>query len=371
MKPRAAGVEDLPLLEKLIDDVFRNSPGDGRTMFLEFPDLFSPDNLENVRIIKDGDQPVSATSYTVRKVALGPAKIRVASLGAVCTHSDYRRRGYSTLLLKDAMENMAGQGVDILVISGDRSMYRNAGSRHCGVTYHFNINEKSENRDESVSLTELSVSDYPSMAKIYGAEDSLFERDFDEFSLLLNSRKFMRKVTDERKILGINYLGQLSAYMCLTVNGGRAFIHDVAGDRSLVVKGCIDAVNRGIVSEIKGRLLPSHMGALKLLEKRGIGYTAGQLNGTFVMMNFEGMMERLKPYFLQFVSRSFLERARFLNTKKGFLIEFDGNRYETCDPEEILNLVFGGKEGKTTGVSPLTEAIFPIPFPDPFSLNYI
>ena len=368
MIPQAAKAEDLPLIEKLSNDVFRSNPADGKTMFAEFPDLFSVDNLENIRIIKVDDIPVSNISYTVRNVRISSSVISAASLGAVCTYEEHRGKGYATMLLNDCMENMRKQGVDVLIISGDRRMYTNAGSRHCGVSYRFNVNRKIDGSDKNITLTELSPENYPLIAKIYAGENVRFERSYDEFVKLLDSRKFLRKTTDVRKIIGINYLGELCGYMCLTVNDRKGFVHDCAGDGNLLVEAVIKIVNSGIADDISARLLPRHNGALKTLEKRGIGYTRDFLNGTFVMMNFEDLMEKLKPYFYQITSSSLLDKVRFLNTEKGYCIKFGQARYETDDPQEILNLVFG--EGKT-GFKELDEAIFPVPFPDPFSLNYI
>lgn len=142
--PRAAKVDELLLVESLSNEVFRICDDDGQTMFQEFSDLFCKENIDNVRVIVEDGKPVSNINYIIRPVSIYGCNINVASLGAVATLQDYRGRGYASMLLDDCVNRMRNEGVHILLISGDRKLYRNIGSRSAGLMYRYVITSDSK-----------------------------------------------------------------------------------------------------------------------------------------------------------------------------------------------------------------------------------
>ena len=84
--PRAARISELPLVEKLSNAVFKGAEDEaGQSMFEQFPELFSVENIENIRVILEDGIPVSNMNYVIRPVSIHGCTIKVASLGAVAT----------------------------------------------------------------------------------------------------------------------------------------------------------------------------------------------------------------------------------------------------------------------------------------------
>ena len=61
------------------------------------------------------------------KINLLGVIIDVGSLGSVCTHPDYRGRGLAGSLLAHVENELRAQGVDLLYVSGGRSLYLRGG----------------------------------------------------------------------------------------------------------------------------------------------------------------------------------------------------------------------------------------------------
>ena len=112
--PRGTKPEEADKLMELVDSVFAsNWPVRMRG---RFPVLFSNENLENCRIIVHDGKPVSHVGYLVRDAVIAGPTIRIASIGAVCTHPDYRKQHLASRLLDDCERRMREQGVDVIYI---------------------------------------------------------------------------------------------------------------------------------------------------------------------------------------------------------------------------------------------------------------
>jgi len=126
--PRGAEVDELSEVLDLVNLVFRTSRGMKPTMQEEFPLLFNEKNVENLRIIKVDGKIVSHVGIFECDAIIHGCRLKVGMIGAVCTHPDYRGRGFATRLVEDAMSKMRRDGVNIVMISGIRRLYDRAGS---------------------------------------------------------------------------------------------------------------------------------------------------------------------------------------------------------------------------------------------------
>jgi len=397
--PRAAKIEELPLIEKLSNTVFRSVPGDGQTMFQEFPDLFSVENIENVRVIVEDGIPVSNINYLIRPVSIYGCTVKVASLGAVATLEEYRGRGYASALLDDCLERMGTQGVQVLLISGNRRLYRNIGSVPAGLMYNF---ELISNDEMEVDLSELdrytireidiencSDDDFYKLVKLYRDENVRFIRGFDEFKVLLLSRKHLRKINDEKKIIVVEGKEEFAAYMYMGVNEKNGYIYDCAGSRKLLVKACMKLIKENILKRVNGRLLPYHKEAIEFCRASNINFNESRLIGTIKIVDFIGFMEAIRQYFYEIYNKEFVNKLEFVSNEKGEGFKVGDKKCIIASKEKLNDLIFGGgnvtkedliwEKGNGECFSDsdyeefmnFFEKVFPIPFIDPYSLNYI
>ena len=127
--PRAVRASELDELMALVNGVFRAGGGRMRECF---PTLFCEENLDNVRLIKEDGRIVSHIGVCVRDVISQGVRFTVGNVGAVCTHEDYRKRGHAEALLRHFNAKLRGDGVDLLFVSGDRTLYRRHGCARVG-----------------------------------------------------------------------------------------------------------------------------------------------------------------------------------------------------------------------------------------------
>ena len=66
--PRACRPEELDSLKRVEDAVFR--PGVGTSMFDEFPTLLCESNVEDIRVMVDDGEVVSAIAFQTRDVVV-------------------------------------------------------------------------------------------------------------------------------------------------------------------------------------------------------------------------------------------------------------------------------------------------------------
>ncbi len=77
-------------------------------------------------IARDG-KPVSHIRVVYNVLSLNGCRLKIASIGGVCTHPDYRGQGIASTLLDHCVQVAADAGASLLLISGERGLYRRAG----------------------------------------------------------------------------------------------------------------------------------------------------------------------------------------------------------------------------------------------------
>ena len=124
--PRGSIPNELNELVELVSSVFRLPMGEA------FPTLFCKENADQMRIISADGKVVSHIGIVVRDMILNGCRISVGNIGGVCTHEDYRKRGYAWSIFENAMEKYRSEGVDMFLISGFRTLYRLHGCTFVG-----------------------------------------------------------------------------------------------------------------------------------------------------------------------------------------------------------------------------------------------
>src|SRR4051794_27221259 len=100
IETRACREEELGPLLELVNRVFRSErTGD---MGREYPLVFDRDNFSGMRVVAGDEGPVAHIGVCVRDASILGARVRVASIGAVCPAPARRGRGLASALMADA-----------------------------------------------------------------------------------------------------------------------------------------------------------------------------------------------------------------------------------------------------------------------------
>lgn len=188
--PRGVRPEELPALLRLIDAVFRaEAPG----MQAEFPTLFHPRNGPWLRSFWDGGEAVAHAGLWLGRIRSRGRVLNVAHLGAVCTAPQARGRGLATALLDDTLPRLRSAGVGLLLISGDRPLYRRVGARPVP-----GLRRRTLDAAAAAALgPEASVLEMPApeavaaLRALHAAEPVRYERTAEEWEALLPAKGYL------------------------------------------------------------------------------------------------------------------------------------------------------------------------------------
>jgi len=200
--PRAAKPGELAEIIRLANSIFL--PNHPMMMRDLFPQLFSEDNLENLRVISYDGKIISHVGIWEGDLLIYGCWFKVGMIGSVCTHPKYRGRGFASTLVKDALSKMMKDDVDFTLVSGFRNLYIRAGCVEAGRIYTYEISsgglKLKLNRINIVRYEENLLND---LVEIYQKEPIRYKRSFEEFKILAG-RGFLRSDMKLRILIAKN-----------------------------------------------------------------------------------------------------------------------------------------------------------------------
>jgi GNAT superfamily N-acetyltransferase len=224
----------------LVNAIFRR-PG-GPEMGATFPTLFDPRNASWLRTFWDGPLAVAHVGVWRGQLWTHGARLAVAHIGAVCTRPEYRGRGLASALLWDALALLRAEGVALVLISGDRSLYRRAGARRFGRLLRYRVGAELL---ASLQLPRVrTAAPTPeALAGLYAREPLHYERSGEDWRRLLVAKGYLPPSQGRGGAVGVwrNGTDGPVAYLLLgkadRPDGGSAVLRvdEFAGDRAAVL----------------------------------------------------------------------------------------------------------------------------------------
>ncbi len=343
--------------------MFRGERGDlPHTMESEFPLLLCEDNRDNMRIIEEEEEICSVINFLPRRIAIEGIPILTASIGAVCTHPDYRGRGYSSLILKDVEERMREMGVRICLISGTRSLYTRWGAGRVKNSVRYRIPSRSDKLPWRIR--EYKSNDLATLKRIYKSQGTRYIREEKDFELLIDSGTFPFGKTSYYRYVMEDQEG-VRGYIILKRTPEGVTVKEAGREREEVFKSISYLAHELEIEEIH-YILPS--------QEEVPHECAGEpeyLQGTLKIIDAAGFVEDLRPYFRQCAGK---EADSFYITEagEGYRLTLGDETIEVSSHDELLKLIFEkSNTGSTDGkMNKFLDRVFPLPFPWTENLNY-
>lgn len=377
--PRACRIDELAALRRLQNTVFRPEGGD---MFEQYPPVYGEHNVDNLRIITDGDRVVSCVGFVERWASIEGCAISCALIGGVGTHPDYRNRGLATACLRDALAKARADGVDLAFISGRRGLYLREGARPVGRHWQAVIDRAIAGQcaDPSLHVTPWDPErEMTEVAAVYRREPTRWLRPLDDYRFFAQSGC----VGDEACAMSVVRRDeQIVAYLIASEpdQDGRTLIVEFAGERAAVL-GALSAVMQARGATSLTIEIPGHDHDLL----RRVRTAGGQLargpvhHNTVLIVNFPSLMERLRHRFEEELSAAeaarfnFREAANEAGEPRVCVIERDGEEIARLDRADIVRLLFGDASEHSTPPPAGVEILLPsgpLPLPQ-YGLNYV
>lgn len=360
---RRASAEDVEAVGKLADRVFRPELEPGEGFPVEFPQLFSAENASHLYFIEADGKPVSLVGMMPGEVRLHDCLVSTVSMGSVCTLPEYRGRHYVSQMVAHVIARYQND-FSVLLVSGDRPLYRRAGCVPFGDWLVATLEPPRELPSSTgVTVSFGTAADAEELQTIYIREPVRFRRTPTDMALLLQSLaapRWRRHMVETLPVVAVARLnGQIVAYLIgarsATVSrqmlaiewaGARAAIPALA-DRLRQHFGCEQA--SFFVS-------PGDETMKSVLKARSVSWSSEGNVGTLRVLNLARFVEETSPLLWQRAGGPLAIRS-------------EGPEMWTAKEED-------GTAHTLSGVSALSTWLFGsgglgLPFPRVDDLNYI
>ena len=378
-EPRGTKREEFEEVLKLVNYVFRESRNEPPNMGKWYPLIFNYNNLENMRIVLEDGKVVSHIGISESKIIVYGCTTKLGSIGSVCTHPEYRGRGLASLLLKDAMEKLDRDGVDIMLVSGGRGLYRRAGCVEAGIIYEFRV---PQDKLKCFNFSDVELFPYKEeyleeIVKLYQEEPVRFHRSLEDFRMILSTGAAMNRkaqtllIRKDERILGY-LVSQLP-----TQEGERkvSYIAEYSGARGAILDAIGSLFDRYGVQELILSVPFYDEEFVYLCQRMGLDWTTKNIPGhTVKIINLPRLMERFCSYLQERLGKKEADLVKFAQEGDSFIIQL-GKEQAVLDQKMFTQIVFGNKEPKVAlkvseKISKILRSIFPLPLVWP-GLNYV
>ncbi len=328
----------------------------------EFPLLLCEGNRDNIRIIEEEEEICSVINFLPRRIAIEETPILTASIGAVCTHPDYRGRGYSSLILNDAEDRMRETGVRICLISGTRGLYTRWGARRVKNSVRYRIPSRSDKLPWRIR--EYKSDDLTALKRIYISQRTRYIREERDFELLIDSGTFPFGDTFYYRCVMEDQEG-VRGYIILKRTPEGVIVKETGGKRVEIFKSLSYLAHELKIEEIN-YILPSE-------ERVPAGYMGEEeyLQGTLKIIDAAGFVEDLRPYFRQCAGKE-ADSFNIIEAGEGYRLTLENEVLKISSHDELLKVIFEKSNTGSTGgkMNKFLDRVFPLPFPWTENLNY-
>lgn len=331
------------------------------------------ESLRNTLVVAEDGRPVSHIRIVCQQVSVYGCRFKVASIGSVCTDPAYRGRGHAGKLLDACIRQMREKGAKILIVSGDRALYRRAHCVPAGRVFEAAL-RPADARELETDLTARRVSheEWPLLAALHQAESVRFLRRPGFISSLPLWWNWERP-----ELWLIENGGRAVAYIGLSLTwpreaqGRKRVLWEYAGSRAALLGGLPTIFQTADLNEIRMRALGHDTELIYLLRQRGLELEERPLSGTHRIIDLPGLMTKLRPYLRERLDRREVRRLSFEQHGDQCAIAYGDQRQELT-LSQAAPLVLGGPGAPELSgdLARALSAVFPIPFPLP-GFNYI
>ena len=380
-EPRGTRKEEFNQVIKLVNYVFRESSNGPPNMEKWYPLLFNDNNLENMRIIWEDGRLVSHLGISESEIAIYGCKTKIGGIGAVCTHPEYRKRGFASLLLEDGIKKMDKDGIDIALVSGERNLYKRAGCVEVGRVHKFRIsgNDLKSFDTEKVKVFPYQEENLENIVQVYQKEAVRFFRSLQDFKRILTTGAAMDR---EAEILTVHKGDEFLGYLAIQTPAGKegekriGQVVEYSGTREAIIDavGCV--FERYTLQELTFNVPFHDSEFIYLLSQKNLISLSESIPGLVKIINLPRLMDRLGSYIEERLGRKKRDSLKFDQQGTRFSISINQEQFNT-DVKRLTQIVLGRHDKKEKEMIPregeigkVLVDIFPLPFVWP-GLNYV
>ncbi len=361
--PRASETYDLAGLILEVFDFVRDHSARERLR----KDLSRRARMSSTLVVVEDGKPVSHMYTVSDRLSLLGCRVKVGSVSSVCTHPDYRGRGFAGAILAQSLAAMKDRGARIAIISGDRGLYHRAHCVPVGGLLVGRVGRDSIPAPRAgLSVRRGTPDDWRILSALHSAEPVRCLRTADTFARLCSrwdhSPANLWLVESHDGPLAYLWLGPIWS----RPQSDSRDVCEYAGSRAALVEAIPLLLEAAGLKEIEVSIPGSDRELDYLLSRRGIALQSTHIEGTHGILNLPGLMRDMRQYLAARLPRADLRRLSF--GQQGETCTFGlGDERLDLDASQAARLVFGSPEAPSVGgeLGRALSAIFPLPMPMP------
>ncbi len=306
----------------------------------------TPPRRGGMQVICHQGEPVSQIGIWHSQVSVYGSPLRVASIGSVCTHPDYRGLGLATRLLDHCARQLTAEGARLMLVSGDRELYRRAGCVASQEFEHVVLKPgQVDLRVDGLALRPATESDASLCSRLYQTEPVRFVRCVEVFTRHFCQPEEFPQAEDWI----VELRGRPVAYLFLSFpwenlrepDSGVREVYEYAGSRVALAGALAEVMARLDLRGLRMFVPWQDADFLRLLHERGVaGVRLPLPEHTMRIVNLPGLMSDLRDY---------VEACFDARLWRGLRFEQEGDRFRAVlgrerlelDGGEITRLVMG------------------------------
>lgn len=367
MDIRIVKADEIDQAIHLADQTFRGA--DHTSMGEAFPQVFSKNIIHSFGAF-DGDTLVSFMGLVPSHIKVGGAVLNVFSIGAVCTHENYRKRGISSAILKGVYQYIDQAGASLLLISGDRGLYTRNHCYHFGRTYQYAIQQSNVHKGhyEGV-IRQQQANDTFQIDEMRTKENVRFQSSLWEWSVLLESSGYTSIFNMQQACFIAEREGIIEGYVVIGLPNGKgskqeAVVTECGGPPHIVHDILVHILVEKLAETIEIKI-PWH----ERCHEQFSEYPSKEMNnsGTIYLVDVAKLVEQIRPYLYE----KNPELAQSLE-----VFEINDNEFQlkgkqlhmTCTREELIGILFNVDSALRNDA---LQTIFPLPLPNLEGMYYV
>lgn len=342
-------------------------------------------------VVAHQGKPVSQIAIFHDQLKMYDGVIQVGSIGGVCTHPEYRKRGLASRLMEHCTGQLVNEGAQLMLISGDEGVYMRLGNVFQGKYMYFSIQPRENVRSihDDLTVRRATRADALICSQLYQAEPVHFVRQKSDFVDAIQDPMRHRYVDVDQWI--IERSGQVVAYLFLgalwgtPLETGIRHVGEYAGSRSALAGALNLIVTKGDLKELTWPVAWQDIELIQLLQDNGYSGNMTHLDGaTYRVIDFPRLMKDLRLMLKARLDKNLLRELRFEQTgpllggigDDRYSITRGTERFE-LDGAQMTRLVMGSTDREAASIpvpmsgalAEVISALFPLPSFLP-GLNY-
>ena len=371
--PRPARRDELDEAIALAEQVFRLDVDEPPTMGQEFPTLLAAENVDNLYVVRVDGRIVSLVGCYEQTIVSRNRPMRVACIGAVCTHRDHRRRGYAGGLMDLAIERAREAGNIVMLISGRANLYLTRGASRITPAYHGTLSADAATRTPAEGARPYAESDLDSVMRLHDGQPLRYRWDPEPIRAMLNAYLDLgcRAWVHENA-------GRIDGFVLAQVQPprwwgkpGHGEVAELIGTAPTVAPLCAAAVRELNLDGLDFSFLHAETDRLRVLRELGVSTIGGPWRWTVKVLDLTALLDG-------WVGGEGVDRGVTLTTEDAALtVTSDGAAVTLREADAVNALLFNDPDHWPAAIRRLPDRVraaladtLPVPICS-YGVNYI